>query len=186
MSKKIILKNGTEIYLRLIEKDDLEGIWINFNEVVEEKIYLPVYTPVLNQWEKNSWFKELIQVNNFCLVAVNPKLSSPKKIVGQLTIEHLQWEAAKHVGILGIIVQKIYRNLGLGYYLIELGKEIAKERGKKKLILSTFATNKQGMTLYKKCGFEIAGTYEKQYFIDGNYVDEILMENWIGNEIKKN
>ena len=27
MSKKIILKNGKEIYLRLIEKDDLEGIW---------------------------------------------------------------------------------------------------------------------------------------------------------------
>ena len=42
------------------------------------------------------------------------------------------------------------------------------------------------MSLYKKCGFKIAGTYEKQYFIDGNYVDEILMENWIANEIKKN
>ena len=51
MSKKIILKNGTEIYLRLIEKEDLEGIWDNFNEVVEEKIFLPVYTPVLNQWK---------------------------------------------------------------------------------------------------------------------------------------
>ena len=125
--KKIILKNGTEIYLRLIEKEDLEGIWNNFNEVVEEKIYLPIYTPVLNQWEKNSWYKDLIQVNNFCIVAVNPKLSSPIKIVGQLTIEHSQWEAAKHVGILGIIVQKKYRNLGLGYHLIELGKEIAKK-----------------------------------------------------------
>ncbi|QEE15642.1 N-acetyltransferase family protein [Promethearchaeum syntrophicum] len=177
MSKKIILKNGKEIYLRLIEKDDLEGIWSNFNEVVEEKIYLPVYTPVLNQWEKNSWYKDLIQINNFCIVAVDIKLSSPKKIVGQLTIEHTQWEAAKHVGILGIIVQKKYRNLGLGYFLIELGKEIAKERGKKKLILSTFDTNKQGIKLYKKCGFKIVGTYEKQYFINGNYVNEILMEN---------
>jgi len=179
MSKKIILKNGTEIYLRLIEKEDLEGIWDNFNEVVEEKIYLPVYTPVLNQWEKKSWYKDLIQVNNFCIVAVDIKQSSPRKIVGQLTIEHLQWEAAKHVGLLGIIVQKKYRNLGLGYHLIEFGKEIAKDRGKKKIILSTFATNKQGMTLYKKCGFNIVGTHEKQYLINNNYVDEILMENWL-------
>ena len=183
MSKKIILKNGTEIYLRLIEKEDLEGIWNNFNEVVEEKIYLPVYTPVLNQWEKNSWYKDLISVNNFCIVAVNPKLSSPRKIVGQLTIEHLQWEAANHVGLLGIIVQKKYRNLGLGYHIIELGKEIARERGKKKLILSTFATNEQGLNLYKKCGFEIIGNHEKQYLVnENNYVDEILMENWIGNK----
>ncbi len=181
MSKKIILKNGTEIYLRLMEKDDLEGIWNNFNEVVEEKIYLPVYTPVLNQWEKNSWYKDLIQLNNFCIVAVNPKLSSLKKIAGQLTIEHTRWEAANHVGVLGIIVQEKYRNLGLGYHLIELGKEIAKERGKKKLILSTFATNEQGLNLYKKCGFEIIGTHEKQYFVNSeSYVDEILMENWIG------
>ena len=176
MSKKIILKNGKEIYLRLIEKDDLEGIWDNFNEVVEEKIYLPVYTPVLNQWEKKSWYKDLIQVNNFCIVAVDINLSSPRKIVGQLTIEHLQWEAAKHGGLLGIIIQKKYRNLGLGYHLIELGKEISKERGKKKLILTTFAINKQGLNLYKKCGFKIVGTYEKQYLINNNYVDEILME----------
>ena len=64
--------------------------------------------------------------------------------------------------------------------LIELGKEIAKKRGKKKLVLSTFATNKQGMNLYKKCGFRIAGTYEKQYLVKkNNYVDEILMENWM-------
>jgi len=182
MSKKIILKNGKEIYLRLIEKDDLEGIWNNFNEVVEEKIYLPVYNPVLNQWEKNSWYKDLIQVNNLCIVAVDITLSSPRKIVGQLTIEHSQWEAANHVGILGIIIQKKYRNLGMGYSLIELGKEIAKERGKKKLILSTFATNKLGLHVYKMCGFKIIGTYEKQYYVDKTYLNEILMENWIGDK----
>ena len=78
-----MLKNGKEIYLRLIEKDDLEGIWNNFNQVVEEKIYLPVYTPVLNKWEKNSWYKDLISANNFCLVAVDFKQSSPRNIIGK-------------------------------------------------------------------------------------------------------
>ncbi len=184
MSKSVIIKNGKEIILRLIEEKDLEGIWDNFNQVVEEKIYLPVYTPVLNKWEKNSWYDNLTQTNNICIVAVDNKLSYPRKIIGQLTIEHLQWEAAKHVGILGIIVQKKYRNLGLGYQLIEYGKEIAIKHGngKKKLILSTFATNKQGLNLYEKCGFKIVGTYEKQYLINKNYVDEILMENWIGKK----
>ena len=70
----------------------------------------------------------------------------------------------------------------MGYSLIELGKEIAKERGKKKLILSTFATNKLGLHVYKKCGFKIIGTYEKQYYVDKTYLNEILMENWIGDK----
>jgi len=180
MSKTVILKNGREIVLRLIKKEDLENIWNNFNQVVEEKIYLPVYTPVLNQWEKDSWYTDLTQAKNICIVAVDKKLSLPKKIVGQLTIEHSQWEAAKHVGILGIIVHKRYRNLGLGYHLIERGKELAKARSKKKLTLTTFATNEQGLNLYRKCGFYITGTNKKQYIINDTYVDEILMENWIG------
>ncbi len=180
MSKRVIIKNGKEIILRLIKKEDLEGIWDNFNHVVEEKIYIPVYTPVLNQWEKDSWYQDLIQAKNICIVAVDKTLSLPKKIVGQLTIEHSQWEAAKHVGILGIIVQKRYRNLGLGYHLIEMGKELAIERGKKKITLTTFATNEEGLNLYRKCGFIITGTNKKQYFINDTYIDEILMENWIG------
>ena len=180
MIKTVVLKNGKEILIRMIEKEDLEGIWNNFNEVVKEKIYLPVYTPVISQWEKNSWYQDLVQSKNLCIVAIDKKKSTSEKVVGQLTIEHSQWEAARHVGILGIIVQKKYRNLGLGYNLIEISKELAKKKGKKKIILSTFNTNEHGLNLYKKCGFKIIGTYKKQYLINSEYVDEILMENWIG------
>ena len=142
--KLVQMKSGAKILLRFMQKEDLDGIWRNFNEIVKTQAYLPVYTPVVSDWEKNSWFKELSASPNFCLVAIDPLHAGESKgskdfehtlIAGQLTIENLHWEAAPHVGQLGIIIHAEYRNQGLGFHLIEFAKEIAKSRGKKKLIL---------------------------------------------------
>jgi ribosomal protein S18 acetylase RimI-like enzyme len=204
------IKSGDQILLRFMQKEDLEGIWNNFNEIVKHQDYLPVYTPVVSDWEKNSWYRELTAPPNFCLVAIDPlhtrasgasknssttkhsKLFKPSKeshasdvfIAGQLTIENLHWEAAPHVGQLGIIIHERYRNQGLGFHLIEFAKEIAKSRGKKKLILSTFTDNKPGIHLYNKCGFSTVGTYTKQYFLKDRYIDELLMECWIDDNLE--
>ena len=174
--QSVPLKNGQLINLRTIQRRDLTGIWYNFNETVREKIYLPVYTPVLHEWEKNTWYEELNRLDNICVVAEDSLSTTPGRIVAQCTIENLEWEAAEHVGVLGIIVQSGYRNMGLGYHVIEYAKILAKERGKKKINLSTFDTNERGVALYEKCGFYKVGCYSKQYLIEGEYVNEILME----------
>lgn len=179
--KQIQLKNNKTVYLRLIEATDVNGIWKNFNDVVDEGIYLPAFTRVTSEWEKTNWYQELQFNNNFCIVAIDQKLEPPQNVVGQCTIEKLEWEAGDHVGILGILIQKEYRNLGLGQALIKMAIEEAQRRGKKKMILSTFATNQMGIALYQRCGFHIVGKYSKQYKMRDGYVDEILMENWIGN-----
>jgi RimJ/RimL family protein N-acetyltransferase len=179
MDKQVQLKNGKKVTLRLIKEEDVEGIWTNFNEVVEEKIYLPVYTPVSSSWEKSQWFSDLSLKNNHCIVAIDKTQKSPKDVVGQCTLENLEWEAAEHVYQLGIIVQGGFRNSGLGYEIINFAIEIAKRAGKKKIILSTFSTNKLGLTLYQKCGFKIVGTYSKQYFVNDTYVDEVIMEKFL-------
>ena len=185
------MKSGAKILLRFMQKEDLDGIWRNFNEIVKTQAYLPVYTPVVSDWEKNSWFKELSASPNFCLVAIDPLHAVESKgskdfehtlIAGQLTIENLHWEAAPHVGQLGIIIHAEYRNQGLGFHLIEFAKEIAQNRGKKKLILSTFTDNRQGIHLYQKCGFVPIGTYTKQYFLNDRYIDELLLECWIDDD----
>lgn len=176
--EEVIIKNGARVRIRLFEKTDLDGIWNNFNEVVSEKIYLPVYTPVLTEWEKLSWYHDIHDEGNICVVAEDPQRENPENILGQLTIEHIPWEAADHVGQLGIIVKKGSRNQGIGYLLIQYGVKIAELIGKKKIILSTLATNKMGVNLYQKCGFSIIGKYTDQYFVNGHFEDELLME-WL-------
>lgn len=176
------LKNNRQIIIRKLEKKDVDGVWQNFNDVVAEKIYLPVYTPVFSKWEKTNWFKEMFHGDNFCLVAIDLKQFPEKQVVGQITVEDIPWEAGDHVGQLGIIVKNNYRNQGLGYHLIQTAIDYARNIGKKKLILSTLASNERGVHLYNKCGFIQIGRYAKQYLILDKYEDEILMENWIGTE----
>ena len=75
MKKLIEIKKGEQIIIRHIEESDIDGVWDNFNEVIEEAIYLPVLFPVRSQFEKHTWFDSLQRENEICIVAVHPELA---------------------------------------------------------------------------------------------------------------
>ncbi|MHA1699124.1 MAG: GNAT family N-acetyltransferase, partial [Promethearchaeota archaeon] len=125
-------------------------------------------------------FYELITSDNYCLVAKMKKNENKDKLLGQITFEsNTDWDFVDHVISMGILVHPSYRNIGVGYALIEEGLKEALKRGKKKVILSVFHTNTRAIALYKKFGFEIVGRRKWQFYIQGKYVDEILMEKWL-------
>jgi len=131
------------------------------------------------EYERINWFHELEEADNLCLVAEDPDLKGPDNVIGQCTIEDIQWEASKHVAVLGIVIAKAFRNLGLGKELIQYAINEAKKHEKKKIILSTFATNKAGIHLYESLGFQQVGLHKKQFFMFDQYIDELNMELWI-------
>ena len=185
------LKNGEKILFRPIKKSDIEGVWNNFNEVLEEGIYLPVLYPVRSQLEKESWYLNIKKENEICIIAENLNLKSPYNILGHCEISNSEWDAATHVGILGIIVMRKYRELGIGTKLIDMAiKESKKLNNKEKIILSCFSTNERAIHLYKKLGFKVVGVRKNQYYLNSKYYDEVLMEIWIkdylGKDINKN
>ena len=53
MKKVIQIDTGETVVFRHVKKSDIDGIWRNFNEVLEEGTYLPVFTPVKTEIEKN-------------------------------------------------------------------------------------------------------------------------------------
>ncbi len=187
MKEVLKLKTGEKIVIRHINELDIDGVWNNFNEVVEEGIYLPVLFPVKSRFEKQSWYNNIKKEREICIVAVHPKLKSPYNILGQCEISSLDWDAATHVGSLGIIVQKKYRDLGIGFHIIDMAiRESKKLDNKEKIILSCFSNNKRALFLYKKLGFKMIGRREKQFYMDSNYYDEILMELWINDYLTNN
>jgi len=187
MKKVLELKNGDKILLRPIKESDIDGVWNNFNEVVDEGLYLPVFFPVRSEFEKHSWYSTIKKENEVCIVAIHPDLTSPKNILGQCEISNSEWDAAGHIGNLGIIVQKEYRDLGIGFHLIDYAiRESKKVNHKEKIILSCFSNNKRAINLYKKVGFEIVGIRKKQFYMDSKYFDEILMDLWIDDYLAKN
>jgi RimJ/RimL family protein N-acetyltransferase len=185
MKEVLKLKTGEKFFIRQIEELDIDGVWNNFNDVVEEGIYLPVLFPVKSRFEKQSWYDNIKKEREICIVAVHPKLKIPYNILGQCEISSLDWDAATHVGSLGVIVQKKYRDLGIGFHIIDMAIREFKNLNKEKIILSCFSHNKRALYLYKKLGFKIIGTRKNQFYMDSTYYDEILMELWIDDYIAK-
>ncbi|MCP4762303.1 MAG: GNAT family N-acetyltransferase [archaeon] len=185
---EILLKNNKRIILRPLMRIDIDNIWDNFNQVIEEidkGPYLPTFEKVTTDYEKRAWYQDIVENNNLCLVAEDPENSfrrNSHKVIAQCTIENVAWEASPHVAVLGIIVRKNYRNTGLGYQLMKYSLDKAKENGKKKIILSTFNTNENAIHLYEKLGFNKVGFRNKHFFMNGKYIDEVLMEIWLGDE----
>ncbi|MEX2681616.1 MAG: N-acetyltransferase family protein [Candidatus Sigynarchaeota archaeon] len=174
------LKKGFMVEIRDAQISDVDDIWDVFNMVVDEGIYLPVFSQVKNKSDKRSWFYELISAGDFCLVAVLKGFDGSSRVVGQVTIEtSTEWDGIEHVGMLGILVHPDYRNIGIGQSLVAEACDEAKRRGKTKITLSVFHTNPRAIAMYKKMGFEIVGVRKCQFWINDAYVDEVLMEKFL-------
>ncbi len=175
------MKNSQIIEVRDARVSDADNIWDVFNLVVEEGVYLPVFSKVSSRYDRKSWFYELVNSGDFCLVAEFKKQDGlQKKFLGQVTVEtSTEWDGMNHVGILGILVHPSYRDMGVGRALMEAASEEALHRGKKKIVLSVFHTNPRAIALYEKLGFEIVGRRKGQFLVKGEYIDEVLMEKVI-------
>ena len=187
MERILELTSGEKIVIRHIGKLDIEGVWNNFNEAIDEGIYLPVFFPVRSQLEKNSWYRKILNQNEICIIAENKTLKPPINIIGQCEISNSVWDAGLHIGILGIIVKKKYRDLGIGRNLIDMAiRESKILNNKEKIILSCFSTNERAIHLYKNLGFEVVGTRKNQFYMDSKYYDEVLMDLWIDDYLNQN
>lgn len=177
--------NGHKIVFRHLKRTDVDGVWANFNDVVEEGMFLPVFDPVKSSLEKSSWYDAVKREKEVVIVAKDNSVKSSNDVVGQCEISNIEWDAADHVGNLGIIVQKKYRDLGIGRHLIDLAiKESKRLNDKKKIILSCFSSNERALHLYEDMGFKIIGERKNQYYIDDIYYDETLMELFIDEYLK--
>ncbi|MFX0144385.1 MAG: GNAT family N-acetyltransferase [Candidatus Hodarchaeota archaeon] len=187
MKKVLKLETGETITLRHLTKSDVNGVWHNFNEVIDEGLYLPVFFPVRSQLEKDSWYHNIKNQKEICIVAEKEDLKPPHNIIGQCEISNSNWDAASHVGILGIIVKEKYRNFSIGRNLIDLAiRESKRLNNKEKIILSSFSTNERAIHLFTKLGFKIIGVRKKQFLMESDYIDEVLMELWIDDYIIQN
>lgn len=101
------------------------------------------------------------------------------QIVGVITLSGSNKRRIMHKGELGITVRKQFWGKGIGSSLMEECLKLAKQRGFKKIQLEVMSNNDRAMALYKKFGFEVEGVKKKAVFIDGEYVDLVMMGRWL-------
>jgi RimJ/RimL family protein N-acetyltransferase len=81
----------------------------------------------------------------------------------------------RHVVELAIAVDSQFRGAGIGRALLEAAEKYAAGEGKRKLYLRVLSSNTGAIAFYEKCGFILQGRMVEEFFINGRYVDDLLM-----------
>jgi RimJ/RimL family protein N-acetyltransferase len=92
------------------------------------------------------------------------------RAVGLCDVKPKGVQESRHVGVLGILVERRRRGHGLGRALLE--GAIERSRGKFEIVeLAVFASNSRARRLYESVGFRAWGTLPKEILRDGRRLD---------------
>jgi ribosomal protein S18 acetylase RimI-like enzyme len=80
----------------------------------------------------------------------------------------------------GISVDPAFRRRGVGRALVEAAVAEARVRGARRLTLRVLGPNEGARRLYESCGFAVEGVQRGEFFLDGAYVDDVLMALELG------
>lgn len=80
----------------------------------------------------------------------------------------------QHVLEIDIGIHPDFQGQGIGKKLLQYMEKWAKTAGYKKISLRVLATNPNAINFYKKNGYVEQGCLVKEFFIDGQYVDDYL------------
>jgi diamine N-acetyltransferase len=165
---------GKRIRLRAIEKEDLPIFvsWLNDPEVRRN---LQLFQP-LSLAQEEEWFKATLQ---------QPVEKQPLMI--EIKIDE-GWQPVGDVGFLKICT--IDRTAEIGIFIGEkkfwgqgYGTETMrlmlnhgfKELNLNRIYLRVYETNLRGIRSYEKAGFKLEGRLRQDRFMDGKYIDVLLM-----------
>jgi ribosomal protein S18 acetylase RimI-like enzyme len=81
-----------------------------------------------------------------------------------------------HIAVLrSIVVASAARRRGVGRLLVAAAERLACERDAMALRLFVLGSNEPALALYKASGFVEIGRLEGEYFVDGRFVDDVIL-----------
>lgn len=168
------LKDGRNAEIRLATPDDAPSITEFVDTVGREGRW------VLREratWSLEEERKTLAAADGtasaFFVAEIDGRLS------GLLNIGRGRWSKNAHVAELGMACLPDCRGVGLGTALLERALAWARSVGVRKVNLEVFANNGPAIALYRKLGFVEEGRRLREFQIDGELVDGILMARWL-------
>lgn len=168
---------GDRIRFRGIEKADLPFYvrWLNDPEV---KQGLSINRP-LSLAEEEEWFSGLLQKprqERPLAIEIQPDPELDEWVfVGNWGLINIDWEArSAEVGI--HIGEKKYWNQGFGTRAMRLVcKHSFDDLNLHRLWLRVYQRNQRAIKAYQKAGFQEEGRFRQARFLDGEYVDVLIM-----------
>ena len=165
------------IEIRDVRIEDAEEILAILNPIIAARCYTAMDTPFTLEEERE--FIRTFPDRGVFLVAVDTTL---KRIVGFQNVSPFGsfTHAFDHVGVVGTYVDLQLRRGGIATRLFEATFDAARRKGYEKFFTYVRADNEAALHAYLSQGFRIVGTAERQTKIDGQYIDEIVIEKLLG------
>lgn len=157
---KIDLKDGTQLTLRAMNKQDERSLMDFFESLTkEDRLYLR--NDVSSYRVVREWFENLNYSRVFPLLAI-----VDDKIVANATLHRKPFGWMRHMGEIRIVVSPKYRKKGLARILAAEIIENAKSAGLEKLTAEMAVSQKDAFEVFHKLGFKDEATL-KGYIRDG-------------------
>ncbi|MBM7606105.1 RimJ/RimL family protein N-acetyltransferase [Metabacillus crassostreae] len=153
------------IKIRFSKKSDFEQL-ID----LDHKVWNMKATPTIIKWNSLNEFSEK-NPEGSQLVAI-----LEDRVVGYLGFHHpTPLKTNQHVLEIDIAVDQHYQGKGIGRKLLDELMKMAKDKNIHKLALRVLSSNEGAIDFYKKCGFTEQGRLVKEFLIDGEFVDDLLL-----------
>ena len=163
-----------EITIRQAMPEDAEGYLTHMKAIASEPDIYVSYTPDeanIDVEKEAERIRKHLEVGNLYLVA-----ESEGRIIAQLAcVVDLNYAITRHTAVLGMSVDRSYRNQGIAVRLMQKAIEWSQAKGLVRLELEVYAENKIAIHLYKKFGFEEEGRKRKYAYQRGRYYDSLIM-----------
>jgi RimJ/RimL family protein N-acetyltransferase len=165
-------QDDLSVVLRMPVWEDTDDLMELINSIVEEGAEIGRSEKVSRE-DEIDWLSDLLarieKGKAFMMVA-----DIAGQIVASADINQLRGYE-KHVGTVGIVVEKGFRDRGIGTEIMRTVIDQARKMQLRLLTLCAFASNSRALHVYEKVGFVQTGMIPKKYFKDGVYTDEVIM-----------
>lgn len=144
-------------------------------EVVAEGVFLTTASEEFNQTveQQRDWIEKILRNDKETMLVAE----TPTRIVGWVVFLSSDRIRLFHTGSLGMMIEKDFRNMGIGKLLVkDILDWAALNPSIEKVSLGVFSTNERAIALYKKMGFIEEGRKIKEFKMgNGEYIDDVLM-----------
>ncbi|MFX1507908.1 MAG: GNAT family N-acetyltransferase [Promethearchaeota archaeon] len=166
---------GRNVILRGLELKDVNELSLYWNDIQFMNFsgrITPMSQEEGKEWIRNTW-NERKQGEKYHFAIITKKEG---KHIGNIRLKILN-EVSRRADIgLGIFNPK-YRNKGLGTEALELIIDFGfKTLNLLSLELRVFSNNHRAIAVYKKLGFREIGLRRKADFIEGEFLDDLMMD----------
>ena len=172
-------KDGREVEVRPPKLVDAAAMTAFVNQLAKEKkvnrdLGIASFDSRATVAFERRWLRSIIQATKR-ETAVTMVAFSSGKLVGECTLRRQERRDMRHTGVLGIVVLRDFRGVGLGKDLMKVVLRSARRMGVWLVELEVMAINRAAIRLYKKVGFRAAGVIPGKILRDGRELDMVVM-----------